>query len=573
MDKEYVKCSSIDFLKKHKVDIDILRKYKKKYDGKNRVRRVFDIDSMDYSADMVSLLKSWSFSVPFGCKVHNEYFVKGIKKARILKYVLMSRRDSWLQDSKDEFTKAYSEIIKKSKVKNGKLFVSNKIIDCMMSSDMTDGWSSCQGFAADEPRVLANLIYYMSGDNYVAWIENNEGMKLFRCWINKCKFNPTGNYSPDVYVFGRQYPHPKSCINMVRQKFMETIGVKDYGELQVSSPINNYIIKDYIAFNTYSTVNVSPVPYNDIKSSSHPIWLTAENKVLDIIKNYNNKSFRIKANLEGFGEEDLLCIYCGKKPGRINRFYGNASCGCNIYKYHCHACHRKFFENDELTEAEPGRWFCQKCYDRYYCDCVNCGRHIERDAGYIHEDKQYCPDCYRNIFYTCGICGSVNKASDINKKYDKEDLYLCNTCYESHHESLDKEFKKELNIGDKVVITRNTRIYERYSKNYMNCIYTITDIVTRNNDKTEYELSNNIWHNRGAIDKNRTVRIRKKKITMLGFKDGDNVECCGEKGIIEFDSDGRVWFRRNAGMRTYGSSIDYWINQGMKLINDEDTED
>ena len=63
----------------------------------------------------------------------------------------------------------------------------------------------------------------------------------------------------------------------------------------------------------------------------------------------------------------------------------------------CHVCGNRIWSDD--SEGDGGTPLCQRCYNRYYTNCIRCGALLRlEDARYhaddIDEEEPLCTSCY-----------------------------------------------------------------------------------------------------------------------------------------------------------------------------------
>ncbi len=213
----------MDFFANMGISKNVMLHYRNMDAGIHRVRKTYQVIN-DITEEMETLLRRWGVQGEFQV-INNGYIKTNRSTMKIGKFMGKILTESQFKD----FNSRYSDLLSKAK-QTGTLILSNKLSDCLCASNYTQGWGSCQAFDyGDDCRGSANLIYYLSSNTYIAVVENDDGVKIFRQWIHMGNLvdNTTGieKRTENIgIVFGRPYPGPNKMLeNYIRQTFMEDI--------------------------------------------------------------------------------------------------------------------------------------------------------------------------------------------------------------------------------------------------------------------------------------------------------------------------------------------------------------
>jgi formylmethanofuran dehydrogenase subunit E len=125
----------------------------------------------------------------------------------------------------------------------------------------------------------------------------------------------------------------------------------------------------------------------------------------------------------------LACTDCGQD---CSKSYGEVD-----GKPFCDKCFDKNFrECTDCGKLKPKadgkffkrKFFCIDCYDRKYTLCGHCHEKLAKEDAKEHDGVLYCPKCFEELFVTCTDCGAVMlKDSTVVH----EGKHYCQTCYDA----------------------------------------------------------------------------------------------------------------------------------------------
>ncbi len=128
------------------------------------------------------------------------------------------------------------------------------------------------------------------------------------------------------------------------------------------------------------------------------------------------------------GEEVIIlaCSDCGKD---CSKSYGEVE-----GKPYCDKCFDKNFREctdcGKLKKKSDGKFykrkfFCGDCYDKKYTECSQCHEKLGKDEAKGHGGELYCEKCFKEKYTTCKDCGSVIV------KGEELEGGRCQTCYDA----------------------------------------------------------------------------------------------------------------------------------------------
>ena len=120
----------------------------------------------------------------------------------------------------------------------------------------------------------------------------------------------------------------------------------------------------------------------------------------------------------------------------------------NMDIYECDVCGERFEDEDELYTCEHcgkrmcsgcEQWVeeyeysvCPDCFDEFYVECEECGKHVLRnDAEQDSNGDWYCSGCAEECLAECANCGNFYNKENMKEVQDDdtgEVYYLCNAC-------------------------------------------------------------------------------------------------------------------------------------------------
>ena len=433
----------MDFFANMGISKNVMLHYRNMDAGIHRVRKTYQVIN-DITEEMEVLLRRWGVQGEFQV-INNGYIKTNRSTMKIGKFMGKILSESQFKD----FNSRYSDLLSKAK-QTGTLILSNKLSDCLCASNYTQGWGSCQAFDyGNDCRGSANLIYYLSSNTYIAVVENDDGVKIFRQWIHMGNLvdNTTGieKRTENIgIVFGRPYPGPNKMLeNYIRQTFMEDI-------MKIPIHLKRVMEGKYYNLLCYNLKDISEIPYKDIEYRTTTIALPKENAnlipAIDEAK-FGPRNFYIEVPLGDLAERiQLKCLFCGNEIYSITDFYGNGSCGCESRSgYACSSCGEgleegevwwgdetpycrdcydehyaycpccgNYYSNEDVREGDDGEWYCESCWEGLFFRCNGCEETTNMKNASTFEGDYYCADCYVNLFAECNECGEVFMKEDLN---------------------------------------------------------------------------------------------------------------------------------------------------------------
>jgi hypothetical protein len=400
-----------------------------------RIRKTYPVIN-DINDEMVSLIGRFTYiSEPFEI-INNEYIRINKGTRKIGKWI--KKRLS--EDNFQIFASQYSQLLSKAK-QTGKLIISNKLTDMLCASNLTHGWNSCQSFDyGADCRAVANLIYYLSPNTYIAIVENEFGFKTFRQWIHKVNILSdsgdralsgaigTGTFpvvisAGGAVLFGRPYPDKNFLLeNYIRQVFMEDI-------LKVPSHWQKVIPGEKVIFENYNLDNTDNVPYSDIKYRENVVAFP-KTFLFPNLESINQNNILIEVKLGELTANTILkCLWCGQHLHGIESFCGAGDCGCFTNErddYTCCYCGDGVRDEDVYWGHDDA--YCMSCFNQFYTVCENCHEYVLIDDSYTGVDGcSYCEDCWSSIFGVCDCCKDVEYLSSM---LPYKDSFYCSACYD-----------------------------------------------------------------------------------------------------------------------------------------------
>lgn len=101
-----------------------------------------------------------------------------------------------------------------------------------------------------------------------------------------------------------------------------------------------------------------------------------------------------------------VCPVCGDEYDEHEKMT------CDCCRTVCYKCNNNIDE-DDAYELPDGDYVCQRCYDRYYFTCDDCGEiHSLDDRITTANGGSICEDCYSDHYFTCTDCDEVCHSDD-----------------------------------------------------------------------------------------------------------------------------------------------------------------
>jgi hypothetical protein len=104
----------------------------------------------------------------------------------------------------------------------------------------------------------------------------------------------------------------------------------------------------------------------------------------------------------------------------------------------CDECRVSVEEEDSLQTSE-GDNLCQDCYDDAYGSCDDCGDEIRFEDSNSNDYGNYiCQSCFDDNYDYCNDCDEQEHRDNMQWD-DRNDAYVCNSCYEDRDSDVDWE--------------------------------------------------------------------------------------------------------------------------------------
>lgn len=361
-------------------------------DKKPLVHKEFEIKN-DVGDEILELIRKYGLKTD-KLSVIDNYVHYMSKTMRIAKYIKGKLNNEQLKT----FNQECSKLINSGSV-IGTLVISNNLEDMLLASDLTDGWTSCHKIIQGE---VSNLIYYLTKNTYIMYMENAEGKKMWRQWVYIPIFSTNGNETiNNIAIFSRQFPNTKKYGSIARIKFMHYIlGVIEHESLGLE------YIQDKIDFHRYTTANGDCWPYPDIKNPHPESVICYPKGSKDFIMN----SSLIKIDMY-LALNKVHCLYCNKELDTIGKLFSRGGCKCqNIQPKKCLVCGKA--ELEPMSANSYNIVFHQKCYLKIYDICTSCQQAVKKDKIKIVEEEtatevrewKLCDICYKKLVKECSLC-------------------------------------------------------------------------------------------------------------------------------------------------------------------------